>query len=1121
MTTPKYIFLATVSALTILTACNDSFDSRGVNDSYGDRNVALEFSAGDFTPSLRGALDESAEKEIDNLYVWIYNNADGDRALPVFTKLYGSDDLIVANDKRKTKYGESDEETPSAQGLLEEGIKLPVGQYTVYMVANVPGGNYYSFNGMENPFIDMQVGEGIAGGYLKSDFEAVFGTLEEDGVSRNNGLLLMSAKETVSVTPSTKRIDVRLKRVEARIDFSIGLSEEAKGRGDTFIAYGYTIHNVPRSVYVFERPVDSSRSGKWDAPGYDSPEGSFDVNFFALDSLDTRSNRYVASFYMPESRQPYREDINAKLPQATPTERYRARAKQTKTELPDNNGSNPYLSNGEFVYAPRYAPYIEITGEYRQQLESGLIRTSAVTYRVLLGDAGNDVNDYSTCRDYLYTYRITINGVDDIIAEVNSNKETGENEPAPDNDGLVVDNNNVFQLDSHYEQRTFLIERSALELGADDNLLGLGYYISTPFQSPKLVTYTTSELQDLATSGTPAGKVTDNGWLRFYIHPSSDNTNPYSGVYYTNMTETDLLTVEQLLYRLSLPASHVDSPWASSRVKITVFVDENYYERDPSVPNSLPDKDLWKKFVNTPDRKFALLVPEKNKNPFSPDGQSQYLRSLLTLSQYSIKTVFINDAEGRVRIWGVESVDETQNLTFMGFKLMSSAVIKDNMYMSNGFANTWNLLYNGGGINDSNELSDYYSTISKRSSSMWTRQTTVHKGYVYLTSDDEANTVLDEGYQYAMFSPMTRNRDNNRDNKVQRSEMKWYLPSPAEAILFYATQFYFPEYYRYDRSAGEEKTPIILTNRKWQGFDNLVDYPSDPFIIHAKTGSSNYLIEYNSQYYGSSTKDKSEYTTCRLIRDLGVLDDGTDMGHYTDDDLKKELVRTANVAPTINDYRIIRVDHIDPKFLRKERATGELPWHDQRSSVNSIYYKGFEVATHMARPYGADYHDGKRNDKGKFANYDPQNDHDKNLSNWLNLQYDITFGKSPCATYWEYSDDPKSPNYDVGTWRVPNQAEMQMMAVNLYDWDEKEARETYGKEFFNHYGDVFGNTGYYSLGTRTACSFKEGLSWYPNTYGYALRSHGYVRLVGTSYDIEDWIHLDNDMYVRCVRDLPE
>lgn len=1109
----KYLTVLCLSISSLLTACTDRFDSRDVNAGDADRHVALEFTTDDFTPVLRSALPASEEKRMNNLYVWIFKEGEGMNAYPVFSKIYDRSSLRQAEELRQTKYGDADQGVPTSKGLLEQGMDLSVGNYLVYMVANLPGGDYYSVGESATLFVPEKLSM-----VTPRMLETVIATLRHPRTFRNKGFLLMSGKELKEVDASTTRIDVRLKRVDARIDFSIGLSVDAVKRGDKFVAKEYSVHNVPGRSFLFEHPTNASRDGLWDAAALENADQHFNTVSRSLDSLDRKTGRSVASFYMPESRKPYQQDIKAALQGKTPAEQYRARAKQVKEERRDNTGVNPYLSNGDFVYAPKLAPYLEIRGEYSQTLPDGLKRTSDVTYRVLLGESVRDVNDYNTFRDCKYTYTLTVNGVNDIITEVKSNKTTGEAEPAPDNDGLIFDSSKQFQLDAHYEQRTFFLKRSDLGPNVNGEIANMEFYISTPFQSPTIIKYSREELKSLAASGfkQPSGKWADNGWLRFYIHPKTD-VDPQRSVYYTDMKDSDLLTVEQLMYRLSSDTDNSGRPYAQNDViKITVFVNENYYEENPRTPDASPDKDLWKKFVNTPDRRFILLVAGKD-SPYSPDGQSAHFRSVLTLSQYSIKTVFTSDAGGKVRIWGVESVDETPDVDF-SYLYPSEPLSRMNRYFSNGFANTWHLLTGSSSQQGNTDvvLTDFYTSKTD----LWKTCTKVGSTGVKLNPDTKL-VIKSKNYDYAMFAPFSRNRDNNKDGKMQREEMKWFNPSPAEAVLFVMSQGLLPVNEQFRNKAVYYPT-VLWTNRGYRSASNVALNVNNPLTISSGTFSQNYLYEFNLAYNikAASPGDRTPYSHNRLIRDLGVLDEyplsdkafTPGMGHYTNEDLGKELPRTAQVSFSSQDYRFIRTAHLNPLVLRKERVTTELPMHSQSSSVNRIYEKGFEAATYPARPYGANYFDGQRWETSRF--YDAND----TKNSWQKLQRDINSGHSPCATYWQYSDDPQSVNYDKGTWRVPNMAEMCMMMINMFDWWRSEASTIYGTSFQYPWGNP---SDFYNVGTRTGYSGQPGVAELPFAWGYAMHVEGYLRMVGTPLDISRWVKNNQKLFVRCVRDLPE
>mgnify|MGYP006955912240 FL=1 len=217
------------------------------------------------------------------------------------------------------------------------------------------------------------------------------------------------------------------------------------------------------------------------------------------------------------------------------------------------------MQNGATEYAPDLAPYIEFTGELRQDMTTGEVSTERfgrVTYRVYLGyTAENDpVNDYDIERNVHYTYNVTIKGMNDLVVEAMSDKDR-EEEPAPGVEGLVYDAHRSFSFDCHYEQGLMRFNKDELAIFNPDGSLKddamISFAIRTPF-CDKIVSYTRAELEQLEDNGyVPSGeKKADTGWLAFFIHPSTLSDNGNETMEYYSNTGAHLLSLEQFLYRL-------------------------------------------------------------------------------------------------------------------------------------------------------------------------------------------------------------------------------------------------------------------------------------------------------------------------------------------------------------------------------------------------------------------------------------------------------------------------------------------------------------------------------------------------------------------------------------------
>ena len=113
-------------------------------------------------------------------------------------------------------------------------------------------------------------------------------------------------------------------------------------------------------------------------------------------------------------------------------------------------------------------------------------RFGRVTYRIYLGYTATDdpVNDYDIERNVHYTYNVTINGMNDLVVEAQSDKDA-EEEPAPGVEGLVYDAHRSFSFDCHYEQGLMRFNKDELAIFNTDGSLKddamISFAVRTPF----------------------------------------------------------------------------------------------------------------------------------------------------------------------------------------------------------------------------------------------------------------------------------------------------------------------------------------------------------------------------------------------------------------------------------------------------------------------------------------------------------------------------------------------------------------------------------------------------------------------------------------------------------------
>ena len=1069
--------------LPLFASCTDEeiFQGSGVTEGV-PTTVDISVGTAANTAKTRSALLESEERKIYNLYLWVFNSSGNVEC----SREYSRADLIQAATDLTTSTGEVDADAPTSMGLLKN-ISLTTGKKTLFLLANYKSDADGLFH------VEPEVLNGIS---KYSDLEKVRAAMTVHTLFRPNGNLLMSLTQTVTVSTATKQIEVSLKRSEAKI--TLNLQTIA---GLTFEPGTYRLGNVPGSTFIAEHAKGTDQTASWDADGVDKK--SYWVSEYF--QFEGDADNITTSFYMPENRKIAKKAISPASPGYNAERKgYDLRQKQLKSPVAGAT-DKPNLQNGETEYAPDLAPYIEFTGELRQNLATGdtpTERFGRVTYRIYLGyTAENDpANDYDIERNVHYTYNVTIKGMNDLVVEAKSDKAK-EEEPAPGVEGLVYDAHRSFNFDCHYEQGLMRFKKDELAIFNPDGTLKddamISFAIRTPF-CDKIISYTKAELEQLKNNNyiPSKEKKADTNWLKFYIHPSTLADNGNEDMQYFSDTGANLLSLEQFLYRLMNEPDYVFNA-ASGLCKVTVYANEYFYEQNPMQENAPKDKNLWKTFANSPDRTFDLLV--NTSHEISPDGQSRYHQAIVTIRQMSIKTVFVNSPDG-MRVWGVENVNETPDLDW-SVRGPGEADAFYNKYYSNGWANTWSLMSRRtGGLDETDNIMPD-PMLRGKEKTLWQVMTKVNNAKLTLSKDHTNLAMKYYHATYACFTPFLRNRDNNRDGQMQANEMQWYIPSICEVNMLYVAERVLPLKSRLVGHAPSDNATALFTSRAFMGSTNLTLNSPNAIIFVEESHSMTPLYNFDYQKT-ASPGERTPFSDVRLIRDLGILETSEDHSYHLDE-IGKELSKTLVNKWTEHEYLIFRADNLPANTTRASRAIYELPAHNETSQINTIYHKGFEVAQYIA------------NTIDKPKDLKNPNRSSEYYETWTTLMSDIEKGNSPCAYYYQKPD--KS---DLGTWRLPNEAELMIMAGSLFDWDDREKPKVY--DFGGNLSSLNMKDGQV-IHSRTGFSKRDMNGGRSFSAGYQMYFDGYLRFV-TTVDTQwggDKDRLVNDKkgYVRCVRDL--
>ena len=341
---------------------------------------------------------------------------------------------------------------------------------------------------------------------------------------------------------------------------------------------------------------------------------------------------------------------------------------------------------------------------------------------------------------------------------------------------------------------------------------------------------------------------------------------------------------------------------------LTVFVDEYYYNLNPV--NHQSPSDLWKSFVNKDDRKLHILCnSEKSK-----DGESSSTGSVVTIQQRSIQCIYNTDLSYTAlqTAWGVENTDEYDGRWDKYWSDTTPVDNRGNNKVFNGLFNSckeWDLSQKGANINT-------FTT-----GVLWNRFMD------YEVPNDTPQLKSD--YAYMRYACMTRNRDNNGDGKIDRSEVRWYLAAINQLVGMYVGDGLLNTNTKLYNKSPEEV--VSQDTKVWQQHVTsstlFGSNSNDPTILWAEEGTS------TSNFYHGWVPDIPG-TTIRCVRNLGYIDGKSDESYEID----KEPSDYITVEKRADGSYVFTCTHLNEQALRYYTSK-ELILSDERSQENRLYKK--------------------------------------------------------------------------------------------------------------------------------------------------------------------------------------
>lgn len=382
-------------------------------------------------------------------------------------------------------------------------------------------------------------------------------------------------------------------------------------------------------------------------------------------------------------------------------------------------------SHYQFENAPENTTYVEVTGHFKGKDNKGMEVEADVKYTIHLGDfSDGNFNNFDVERDHYYKYTVTVNGVDEIIAEVETNRE---NQPGAE--GVVFRKGSKVRVDAHYEAVEMNIRRSVLEQG-------IYIYCKTPFGTVGEMYYPQKGADD-ANLRAKEILMPYLGWVKF----QKQDTKGELAIYDPKETQNVFEVLQEVWNENGEGAYY------------TCFVDEYYYEENPVNKGNV----RLNEFVNADDRVFTLATSLQ----YSKDQQSILADAVYSVSQRSIACFYdLDNFEGNV--YGVESVDETGGL-----------------YCSERFDQDLSLSENPDKDGRGNTLAQCgangYGYVNWKKNGYLLQNDGSYKkegGYTTLSYDGQ--------YSYKAWAG--RNRDLDGSGTLEENEIRWYVCARDQII---------------------------------------------------------------------------------------------------------------------------------------------------------------------------------------------------------------------------------------------------------------------------------------------------------------------------------------------------
>lgn len=587
------------------------------------------------------------------------------------------------------------------------------------------------------------------------------------------------ASTLLTIAPGNFRAPgaIHLRRLISHNTFNVAFNPD---NVESFKLTSWQVHNVPNSCWMRERGdqenfINSGEAKKINGLAVENSN----INTVAV----TSGNKLTFDFWQLENR----HTGLAPSSSYTAADVYHYRDREFKAADGTNTGvfsslvatadSDAYAQNATFVTFT-VEMTMKVDSEGNKLTDKNIAqRNVEATYTVHLGYCENRDDPFARARDFncrrnsRYTYNVTVNNVADLHLET---KRDGA-ERVPSIEGNITDiADRYVQLDCHYNVLNVYFSREDLE--------DFKYYLHAYDQNGQRIVFSSE-------SGVPREGDDDFryfSWVEFRPTTSESVLSAYkprSGTYADGKT-----------YLLSDMKGKPGGYY-------TLFINEYAYE-ETGADGAIAEKDRynWRWFVNQPDRRVWLNV----LGEVSADKESIYHSSKYAISQRSIQTYYDRDQD--ISALGVEHLNESLGLNMrnnyntagasypdgIGYKSSSGRYIVAQYIMgraaSSSTGGNWrDNYYNWTKVIDQtrpqtvNECSNTPQNFYQAAKTLTLPAYNDVSSFSGKTSYDPDQTSRPK-YVNMISACMNRNRDLDGDGKIDRGEVRWFVPSDVQNI---------------------------------------------------------------------------------------------------------------------------------------------------------------------------------------------------------------------------------------------------------------------------------------------------------------------------------------------------